>query len=79
MRYCAWSSGTLTPAVRPDDVLTGLRLVAGFAPPVPPEVTRLAQGPLDAGTGEPADPLDLDRDPRGGEPGTAGQRVGGDL
>ncbi|ETK32035.1 TIGR03936 family radical SAM-associated protein [Microbispora sp. ATCC PTA-5024] len=50
-----------TPAVRPDDVLTGLRLVAGFAPPSPPEVTRLAQGPLDAVTGEPADPFDLDR------------------
>ncbi|MEW9533301.1 TIGR03936 family radical SAM-associated protein [Microbispora sp. NPDC049125] len=50
-----------TPAVRPDDVLMGLRLVAGFAPPSPPEVTRLAQGPLDVMTGEPADPFDLDR------------------
>jgi radical SAM-linked protein len=50
-----------TPAVRPDDVLTGLRLVAGFAPPSPPQVTRLAQGPLDASTGEPGDPLDFDR------------------
>ncbi|MBP2706705.1 DUF2344 domain-containing protein [Microbispora sp. RL4-1S] len=50
-----------TPAVRPDDVLMGLRLVAGFAPPSPPEVTRLAQGPLDATTGEPADPFELDR------------------
>ena len=46
--YFAWLYGTSTPAVRPDDVLTGLRLVADFAPPVPPEVTRLAQGPLDA-------------------------------
>ncbi|WP_308170119.1 TIGR03936 family radical SAM-associated protein [Acrocarpospora catenulata] len=55
-----------TPAVRPDDVLMGLRLVAGFAPPSPPSVTRLAQGPLDAMTGEPADPLVTDR-------------VGGDL
>ena len=35
-----------TPAVRPDDVLTGLGSVAGLAPPVPPRVTRLAQGPL---------------------------------
>ncbi|GII81079.1 radical SAM protein [Sphaerisporangium rufum] len=61
----------VTPAVRPDDVLTGLRLVAGFAPPSPPAVTRLAQGPLDARTGETADPLDLDRDVRGGEPGPA--------
>lgn len=50
-----------TPAVRPDDVLMGLRLVAGFAPPSPPGVTRLAQGPLDVMTGEPADPLDADR------------------
>ncbi|GAA0990360.1 TIGR03936 family radical SAM-associated protein [Acrocarpospora macrocephala] len=50
-----------TPAVRPDDVLMGLRLVAGLAPPSPPAVTRLAQGPLDAITGEPADPLEADR------------------
>ncbi|GLX94814.1 radical SAM protein [Herbidospora sp. NBRC 101105] len=50
-----------TPAVRPDDVLMGLRLVADFAPPSPPSVTRLAQGPLDASTGEPADPLEADR------------------
>jgi radical SAM-linked protein len=35
-----------TPAVRPDDVLTGLGAVAGLVPPVPPRVTRLAQGPL---------------------------------
>jgi radical SAM-linked protein len=49
-----------TPAVRPDDVLTGLRHVADLAPPSPPMVTRLAQGPLTA-TGELADPLDPDR------------------
>ncbi|MDH2428126.1 TIGR03936 family radical SAM-associated protein [Sphaerisporangium sp. TRM90804] len=61
----------VTPAVRPDDVLTGLRRVAEFAPPSPPEVTRLAQGPLDVRTGATADPLDLDRDVRGGEPGPA--------
>jgi radical SAM-linked protein len=35
-----------TPAVRPDDVLTGLGAVAGLVPPVAPRVTRLAQGPL---------------------------------
>ena len=35
-----------TPAVRPDDVLTGLGAVAGLVPPVPPRVTRLEQGPL---------------------------------
>ncbi|MFG6196712.1 TIGR03936 family radical SAM-associated protein [Nonomuraea sp. JJY05] len=68
----------MTPAVRPDDVLTGLRLVADFAPPVPPEVTRLAQGPLDASTGALADPLDLDRDTtRGGEAGSASEHVAG--
>ncbi|MBB5083744.1 TIGR03936 family radical SAM-associated protein [Nonomuraea endophytica] len=67
----------MTPAVRPDDVLTGLRLVADFAPPVPPEVTRLAQGPLDA-SGGPADPFDLDRDiTRGGEAGPAGEHAAG--
>ncbi|WP_131742168.1 TIGR03936 family radical SAM-associated protein [Actinomadura roseirufa] len=52
-----------TPAVRPDDILTGLRLVADLAPPSPPLVTRLAQGPLDADTGGLADPLDPDREP----------------
>ncbi|MFI6816606.1 TIGR03936 family radical SAM-associated protein [Nonomuraea sp. NPDC050328] len=67
----------MTPAVRPDDVLAGLRHVADFAPPIPPEVIRLAQGPLDA-TGEPADPLDLDRDTtRGGDTGPAGEHGGG--
>ncbi|GAA4082004.1 TIGR03936 family radical SAM-associated protein [Actinomadura miaoliensis] len=51
-----------TPAVRPDDILAGLRQVADLAPPSPPLVTRLAQGPVDAGTGELADPLDPDRE-----------------
>ncbi|GII97244.1 radical SAM protein [Sinosporangium siamense] len=70
----------VTPAVRPDDVLTGLRLLADFAPPSPPEVTRLAQGPLDADTGEPIDPFDLDRDAkRGGDAVPVGEAVGGDL
>lgn len=50
-----------TPAVRPDDVLTGLRQVAGLSPPSPPLVTRLAQGPLDA-AGEVADPLTPERE-----------------
>ena len=50
-----------TPAVRPDDVLTGLREVADLAPPTPPTVTRLAQGPLDAQSGTVADPLAPDR------------------
>lgn len=50
-----------TPAVRPDDVLSGLRVTADLAPPVPAEVTRLAQGPLDEETGTVTDPLALDR------------------
>jgi radical SAM-linked protein len=57
-----------TPSVRPDDVLVGLRLVADLVLPVPPQVTRLAQGPLDPRTETVADPLAADRDPasRGG-------------
>jgi hypothetical protein len=38
----------LTPAVRPDDILTALRRVAGLVPSSPPLVTRLVQGPLEA-------------------------------
>ncbi|NJP66348.1 TIGR03936 family radical SAM-associated protein [Streptomyces spiramenti] len=52
----------LTPAVRPDDVLSGLRSTADLAPPVPPGVTRLAQGPLDEETGTVTDPFAPDRD-----------------
>jgi hypothetical protein len=51
----------VTPAVRPDDVLSGLRVVAGLEPPVPTRVTRLAQGLLTA-QGEIVDPLDADRE-----------------
>jgi hypothetical protein len=67
----------LTPAVRPDDVLTGLGRVAGLVPPVPPQVTRLAQGPLrDGSDATPAsvnvealsDPLDPDRAAAGSAP-----------
>lgn len=50
----------LTPAVRPDDVLSGLRLVAGLTPTAPAEATRLAQGVLDD-TGRLIDPLAADR------------------
>jgi radical SAM-linked protein len=46
----------VTPAVRPDDVLSGLRSVSELATPVPPAATRLAQGPLTA-AGEVGDPL----------------------
>ena len=38
----------MTPAVRPDDILTALRQLAALAPSSPPQVTRLAQGPLAA-------------------------------
>jgi radical SAM-linked protein len=51
-----------TPAVRPDDVLTGLRVTADLALPVPAGVTRLAQGPLDEETGAVTDPFAPDRD-----------------
>lgn len=51
-----------TPAVRPDDVLTGLRRAAGLEPPAPPLATRLAHGPLDRSTGEVGDPLAPERD-----------------
>jgi radical SAM-linked protein len=51
----------VTPSVRPDDVLSGLRVVAGLEPPVPPRVIRLAQGTLTA-QGAITDPLDADRD-----------------
>lgn len=50
-----------TPAVRPDDVLAALRSVAGLEPPVPAEVTRLAQGRL-APDGSILDPLRADRE-----------------
>ncbi|HEX5812195.1 MAG TPA: TIGR03936 family radical SAM-associated protein, partial [Pseudonocardia sp.] len=33
-----------TPAVRPDDVLSALDVVAGLRPPAPPKATRVAQG-----------------------------------
>jgi radical SAM-linked protein len=52
----------VTPAVRPDDVLSGLRSTADLAPPVPAAVTRLAQGPLDEESGTVTDPLSPDRD-----------------
>ena len=51
----------VTPAVRPDDVLAGLRSVADLVTPEPPAASRLSQGPLTA-AGEVADPLAPDRD-----------------
>ena len=50
-----------TPAVRPDDVLTALRALTELAPPTPPLVTRLAQGPLKTANAGVADPLAADK------------------
>jgi radical SAM-linked protein len=63
----------LVPAVRPDDVLVGLRQVADLAPPVPPSVTRLAQGLLDEDlpADRLADPLAPDRSSAAGSAPTA--------
>lgn len=51
----------VTMSVRPDDVLAALRRVADLEPPVPPRVTRLAQGPLDLATCAVGDPFAPDR------------------
>jgi len=51
----------VTPAVRPDDVLTGLRSVSALTLPVPPRATRLVQGAITEG-GRIIDPLAADRD-----------------
>ena len=56
----------VTPAVRPDDIVAALRLVAGLAPDAPQwtyQATRVAQGPLDK-TGAVGDPLATDRSQR---------------
>ncbi|HZI97412.1 MAG TPA: TIGR03936 family radical SAM-associated protein [Actinomycetales bacterium] len=66
-----------TPAVRPDDVLTALSAVADLAPESPPQVTRLAQGPLDAEDGTVADPLAGDRTPPASEPTRAPTETAG--
>ena len=50
-----------TPSVRPDDVLAALRQVADLVPPVPPRITRLAQGRLAADARTVSDPLAPDR------------------
>jgi radical SAM-linked protein len=55
-----------TPAVRPDDVVSALRTVAGLEPPVPVTATRTEQGRLGA-SGELLDPLEEDRATTGRE------------
>jgi radical SAM-linked protein len=62
-RVCAIMTAVVrqtTPAVRPDDVLAALDVVAGLRPPAPPRATRMAQGLLDDRGGL-ADPLGSDR------------------
>lgn len=49
-----------TPAVRPDDIVAGLRQAAGLVLPAPPLVTRVAQGLLGE-SGQLADPLAPER------------------
>jgi radical SAM-linked protein len=51
-----------TPSVRPDDVLAGLREVAGLETGAGVLSERHAQGPLDEETGAVGDPLAPDRD-----------------
>ena len=51
-----------TPSVRPDDVLAGLREIAGLEAGAAPLQERLAQGPLDEQAGTLGDPLSRDRD-----------------
>jgi hypothetical protein len=48
--------------VRPDDILAGLREIAGLSLGVAPIQQRLAQGPLDPRDGTVGDPLSPDRD-----------------
>jgi len=50
-----------TPSVRPDDILAALKAVADLAPPFPPRITRLAQGPLDEDARTVQDPFLPDR------------------
>ena len=51
-----------TPAVRPDDILAGLRDLSGLELSAAPLHERLAQGPLDTETGTVGDPFAHDRD-----------------
>jgi len=51
----------VSPAVRPDDVLTALGAVAGLEEPLTSRSTRLGQGRLDDTTGVLTDPLGPDR------------------
>ena len=50
----------VTPAVRPDDILTGMCAVTNLSPPSSVRMTRLAQGTLTT-TGDLVEPLATDR------------------
>jgi radical SAM-linked protein len=60
-----------SPAVRPDDVLSALDVVAGLRPPVPAQAIRMAQGRLDDDGGL-VDPLGADRSSTGPDPDRSG-------
>jgi hypothetical protein len=60
-----------TPSVRPDDVLAGLREIAGLEAGSAPLHERLAQGPLNSQNGTVGDPLSPDRD-AAGQPSVTG-------
>lgn len=62
----------VSPAVRPDDVLSALGVVAGLELPVPATATRTAQGRLDDAGGL-TDPLAADRAPALPAPPGAGE------
>jgi radical SAM-linked protein len=64
-----------TPAVRPDDILVGLRQMAGLPGETAAVFQRLAQGPLDGGSGMVGDPLAPDRD-TGAAPGDSSGSTG---
>ncbi|MGH4015831.1 MAG: TIGR03936 family radical SAM-associated protein [Pseudonocardiaceae bacterium] len=61
----------VSPAVRPDDVVSALGVVAGLRPLAPARATRMAQGRLDD-DGSLVDPLAPDRAPIRMAPGQAG-------
>ncbi len=63
----------VSPAVRPDDVMSALRIVAGLEPPVPVRALRVAQGPLDD-DGVLGDPLAADREAGPSGPGDPPRR-----
>lgn len=54
----------VTPAVRPDDLLTALRQEGGLDLKVPARITRVAQGPLAADQRSILDPLAVSEEPQ---------------